>query len=137
MAITLYDTIPAELTNPPEPPGQPDQPREATDVVDDQPVKDSDIVAYVVQWLKKLQRGRTDKVNIWNECWQLYRGLEDFSDKENWQTQMVLPKAWASVKQATSTIKRLLTTATLPWAVGAVNPDDLVTVVRAEQMGDL
>jgi hypothetical protein len=98
---------------------------------------DAQVVQYVVEWYNKLKKSRQDKVNVWNECWQIYRGVDDFSDKEDWQSKIVLPKAWSSVKQATSTIKRLLKAAKDVWTVEAVNPDDYVTVARASQVSDL
>jgi hypothetical protein len=136
MPVTLGNTIPAELAS--GPPSQLADPSAALgESLEHNSTQDSKIVSYVVDWRNKLRNNRKDKMDIWNECWQLYRGLEDFSDKEEWQSRMVLPKAWASVKQATSTIKRLLSTAKSPWTVEAVNPDDLVTALRAGQMTDL
>jgi hypothetical protein len=128
---TLENTVPVELSKTQTSP-EPSQESPLTPTVDE-----AKIVQYVVSWRDKLKNARTDKVNIWNECWQLYRGLEDFSDKEDWQSKIVLPKAWASVKSATSTIKRLLSSAKAPWQVESVNPDDLVMNARAEQMGQL
>jgi hypothetical protein len=57
--------------------------------------------------------------------------------KQDWQSKIVLPKSFTSVKMATNTIKRLLQAAKKPWDVESVNPDDLVTSLRAEQMTDL
>ena len=98
---------------------------------------DAAVARYVTEWRNKLKTQRQDKVNIWNECWQLYRGLEDFSDKDEWQSRIVLPKTWSSVKQAVSTIKRLMRGAKDVWTVEAVNPDDLVSVARGGQVTDL
>ena len=98
---------------------------------------EAQIISYVINWRNQLRTARADKRNIWDECWQLYRGLEDFSSKEDWQSKIVLPKSWSSVKQATNVIKRLLSTSKNPWNIEAVNPDDLVVSIRAEQMTDL
>jgi len=57
--------------------------------------------------------------------------------KQDWQSKIVLPKTFASVKAATNSIKRLLSAAKKPWDIEAVNPEDLVTTLRAEQMTDL
>lgn len=92
---------------------------------------------YVIGWRNQLRTQRQDKLTIWNECWELYRGQEDWSDKEDWQTKIVLPKTWSSIKQATNVIKRFLTSAKQPWSAESINPDDIVTVVRAEQVTDL
>lgn len=95
------------------------------------------LTAYVTGWRNQLRTARIDKQNIWTECWQMYRGMEDFSDKEEWQSKIVLPKAWSSVKQATSMIKRLLSAAKEPWNVESENPEDLVMAIRGSQMTDL
>lgn len=80
---------------------------------------------------------RIEKINVWNECWALYRGQGDFSNKEDWQSQIVLPKAWGTVKSAVSVIKRFLNTAKKPWYVDATNQLDPVAVLRSEKMTDL
>jgi hypothetical protein len=95
------------------------------------------IIKYVIDWRDQLKKDRQDKQAVWDECWQLYRGLEDWSSKEEWQTKIVIPKAFSSVKQATNVIKRLLSTSKKPWTLESINPDDLITVARAEQMGEL
>lgn len=93
--------------------------------------------AYCISWRNQLRQQRIEKLNIWNECWSLYRGQEDFSNKEDWQSKIVLPKAWGTVKQAVNVIKRFLNTNKKPWFVDATNPTDPVGVLRAEKMTDL
>src|SRR5260370_24537033 len=92
---------------------------------------------YVISWRNQLKQLRWQKRQIWNECWQLYRGLEDWSDKEDWQAKIVIPKAFNSVKTATNVIKRLMMTAKQPWQVENYNPDDIVNVIRSEKCTDL
>lgn len=92
---------------------------------------------YVIAWRNQLRQLRWQKQQIWNECWQLYRGLEDWTDKEDWNSKIVLPKSFNTVKTATNVIKRLMSSARQPWNIEAVNTDDLVAVLRAEQMTDL
>ena len=113
----------------------------------EQPVKQSGLAAdteeeakarqYVISWRNQLKQLRWQKRQIWNECWQLYRGLEDWTDKEDWQAKIVIPKAFNSVKTATNVIKRLMMTAKQPWQVESYNPDDLVNVIRSEKCTDL
>ena len=67
--------------------------------------------AYVIAWRNQLRQQRIEKLNIWNECWALYRGQQNMSNKEDWQSQIVMPKAWGTVKQAVNVIKRFLNTA--------------------------
>lgn len=91
----------------------------------------------VCGWRTKLRSDRLDKLNIWNECWQLYRGLEDFSSKEDWQAKLVLPKAFSSVKQATNIISRLLNSAKNPWQLEPYDLENQVQVLRADKMTEL
>ena len=99
--------------------------------------REREIARYVKQWHSELHTARLDKQNIWTECWQLYRGLEDFRDKEEWQSKIVIPKAFNSVKQATSVIKRFLMASPTPFSLDPINQDDLIVVQRAEQMTEL
>lgn len=92
---------------------------------------------YVLAWRNKLRYERIEKVNVWNECWALYRGQEDFTNKEDWQSKIVLPKSWSTVKQACSVIKRLLNYARKPWRAQPLNQDDAIWELRGEKMTDL
>jgi len=92
------------------------------------------VISYVTTWRNQLKTARQPQYTMWNECWALYRGVQDFTDKDEWQSQISLPKPWAVVKQATSTIKRLLTSNNKPWALEPYNPDDLVAQTRCEKM---
>lgn len=95
------------------------------------------VAAYICTWRQQARSAFIQRRNIWDDCWKLYRGLDDFSMKQDWQSKIVLPKSFTSVKMATNTIKRLLAAAKKPWDIEAVNPEDLVTTLRAEQMTDL
>ena len=95
------------------------------------------IRSYIIGWRNQLRTNRQDRLGVWNECWELYRGVGSWGDKEEWQSKIALPKAFSSVKQATSVIKRMLSGAKRPWNVESVNPDDLVSVLRGEQLTDL
>lgn len=89
---------------------------------------------YVISWRNQLRMYRYEKLAVWNECWQLYRGQEDWSDKEDWQSKIVLPKSFSSVKQATNVIKRLLSASKKPWQLESENPNDQANNIRCEQM---
>lgn len=95
------------------------------------------VASYIITWRNQLRSAFIQRRNIWDDCWKLYRGLDDFTSKEDWQSKIVLPKSFASVKLATNTIKRLLATSKKPWSMESVNPDDLITNMRAEQMSEL
>ena len=112
-------------------------PQDGQNVAGHDSSEDAKVASYVVTWRNQLRTGFLQRRNIWDECWKLYRGVDDWSNREDWQSKIVLPKSWASVKQATNTIKRLLMTAKKPWNLDSVNPDDLVNVLRTEQMTDL
>jgi hypothetical protein len=95
---------------------------------------DEKVREYVIGWRNQLRMYRYEKLAVWNECWQLYRGQEDWSDKEDWQSKIVLPKAFSSVKQAVNVIKRLLSASKKPWNLESENPNDQVNNIRSEQM---
>lgn len=98
---------------------------------------DEEARAYVMSWRNQLRQQRIEKVNVWNECWALYRGQEDNSNKEDWQSQIVLPKAWGTVKQAVSVIKRFLHTSSEPWYLEDTGTDDPIGILRSEKMTDI
>lgn len=128
MPISLENSIPVELVNnQSQSEAPPDQSTQKLDKVK----------SYVLQQRDQLKKNRWDRLGVWNECWELYRGVENWEDKEEWQSKIALPKAFSSVKMATNTIKRMLGGAKRPWNVEAVNPDDLQSVLRAEQLTDL
>lgn len=95
------------------------------------------VAQYITTWRQQARSVFIQRRNIWDDCWKLYRGLDDHSMKQDWQSKIVLPKSFTSVKMATNTIKRLMQSAKKPWDIESVNPDDLVNVLRAEQMTDL
>lgn len=92
---------------------------------------------YVINWRNQLKQQRLDKLSIWNECWALFRGQDNFDNKEDWQSKIVLPKAFGTVKQAVSVIKRFLNTAKKPWNLDAINQNDPLEVLKAEKMSNL
>lgn len=97
-------------------------------------VKPEALATYITEWRRQLKNQRHDQTNLWVECWQLYRGVEDWSDKDEWMSKISLPKPWAAVKQGVSTIRRLLGGAKDPWVLEPYNPDDLLLQTRAEKM---
>jgi len=101
------------------------------------PLTPEQVKTQILSWKSTLRNNRHSKVNLWDECWQLYRGLEDWSDKEDWQSKLTIPKSWNSVKQATNVIKRLLSSSPNPWSFEPINPDDLAEATRAQQSTDL
>lgn len=100
-------------------------------------LEDQKIVTYITSWKDQLYTQRREKEDIWTECWRLYRGVDDWSDKEDWQSKISIPKAFNSVEQATSVIKRFLLASGQPFSYDPINPDDLITVARAAQYTEL
>jgi len=96
-----------------------------------------EIVSNIIDKFQKIRNARRNKVDIWTECWELYRGKQDFSEKEEWNSKLVLPKSFNSVKQATSTIERFLGISKDPWSIEPVDPDNLTLGVRAGQLAQL
>lgn len=98
---------------------------------------DEKVRQYVISWRNQLRMYRYEKLSVWNECWQIYRCQEDWTDKEDWQAKICLPKSFSSVKQATNVIKRFLNASKKPFNLESENPNDLVGVRRCEQMTHL
>jgi hypothetical protein len=96
-------------------------------------VDDQWLCGYVRQWRDSCRTQRRTRWSIWNECWELYRGKADNRAKDNWQSKVFLPKAWAAVKQATNIIGRYLRVENKPYQFTAINPDDYVAVSRGNR----
>jgi hypothetical protein len=126
---SYYSSIPAEMV---EQEGAPTTSQLSADTEEEAKARQ-----YVIAWRNQLKQLRWQKRQIWNECWQLYNGLADWTDKEDWQAKIVIPKAFNTVKTATNVIKRLMVSAKQPWSIESTNPDDLVNVIRAEKCTDL
>ena len=132
------DAIPVELLqNPTADLSLRDAPQDSTTSTGANSQFDEQTRAYVIAWRNQLRTQRIEKLNIWNECWALYRGQADFTNKEDWQSQIVMPKAWGTVKQAVNVIKRFLNSEKLPWSIGMSNSGDPLGAVRAEKMTDI
>jgi hypothetical protein len=93
-------------------------------------VDDEWLCGYVRQWRDSCRTQRRTRWSIWNECWELYRGKADNRAKDNWQSKVFLPKAWAAVKQATNIIGRYMRIENKPYQFTAINSDDYVAVTR-------
>lgn len=135
MPQSFYESTPAEFVT-----GEQPSTAHSTFETEDQREKrayDEKVRQYVISWRNQLRMYRYEKLGVWNECWQIYRGQEDWSSKEDWQSKIVLPKSFSSVKQATNVIKRFLNAAKRPFDLESENKNDLVTVRRAEQMTHL
>lgn len=96
-------------------------------------VDDEWLCGYVRQWRDTCRTRRRSRWSIWNECWELYRGKADNRAKDNWQSKVFLPKAWAAVKQATNIIGRYLRVENKPYQFTAINPDDYLAVQRGNR----
>ena len=132
MASSFFESTPAEFVT-----GQEPSLAHQINETDEQRKKreqDEKVREYVIGWRNQLRMHRYEKLSVWNECWQLYRGQEDWSDKEDWQSKIVLPKSFSSVKQATNVIKRLLSASKKPWNLESENPNDQTNNIRCEQM---
>lgn len=123
---SLQHTIPVEVTE-----GQPSAQQSTGDTYAGK------VKSYVVGWRNQLRQQRLEKQTIWNECWALYRGQEDQTNKEDWQSKIVLPKAWGTVKQAVNVLMRLLQVQESPWTLEPYNQDDELETLKAEKMMDV
>lgn len=132
---SFYDSAPAEFVSEQQPSTA--QGMMQTDAEREKHAYDEKVRQYVISWRNQLRMYRYEKLSVWNECWQIYRCQEDWSDKEDWQSKIALPKSFSSVKQATNVIKRFLNASKKPFTLESENPNDLVCVRRTEQMTHL
>ena len=51
---------------------------------------------------------QTDIKPVTDECWNLFRCYRDYSDKDDWQTKHVNPRAFVTVETGVSLVKRSL-----------------------------
>ena len=84
MIVDLQKSIPIEFTEQEEAPRPAEIQQEQS--VEQQPAQESakkydldKVKTYVVGTKRALRNRRVDKQAIWDECWQLYRGLEAVS----------------------------------------------------------
>ncbi len=72
-------------------------------------MSDEDLVAYIKSCYKEADDSYTADIKPnSDECWDLYRIYRDYSDKKDWQTKHVNPRAFAAVEIATALVKKSL-----------------------------
>lgn len=66
----------------------------------------------VRDWVNRCWREDDDRMKplqaIQDRLWQLYRNFEDWSDKEDWQSRIAVPKAYSAIKQAAAQLRKLM-----------------------------
>ena len=91
------------------------------------------IISFIDSERRRAHRHQEELRRVWTDCWALYRGKDDFSAKQDWQSKLVLPKPFNSVKQAVNAFMRMLSVSQKPWELEPVNPDDEVTKQKGER----
>lgn len=132
MATSLEYAVPAELAPDQStalPPSDPATQREGLDY--------QQLGGYVQTWLRNISASREPQRRVWDACWAAFRGKDDFSDKEDWQSKIVLPKAFASIKQASSVLMRMFTSSGKPWRYDPVDPNNDVMAIKGEKKTQL
>lgn len=90
--------------------------------------------AKVVELRSRAREARRTREEVWKECWRIYRGAADWSNKEKWQARIFLPKAWNVVEQAVSLTGRYIAAAKEPWFIEPYDNADPAANARAEAM---
>lgn len=67
-----------------------------------------DLVAWVLECKKKFKKVYEEVHAQWEENWDAYQNELDYSDREDWQAKVVMPKIRSTVKKATSMVRHLL-----------------------------
>jgi len=96
-----------------------------------------DIVDFVIDKRKALADAQRSRHSVWQDCQDLYDLKGDFAAKQDWQSKIVLPKAFAAVKQATSSVSQMLRTAEQPWTLEPVDPDNLQDAAAGSRLAML
>jgi len=66
------------------------------------------LVDYAEACWKEAEDANKEIYEMWDTAWDIYNNEMDFSDKEDWQNQVALPKAFSTVQQAKAVIRRSL-----------------------------
>src|SRR3990167_2310195 len=73
--------------------------------------KEKDLIDQVQRKWREADDRLRNYFNVALECWDMYRNKQDFSDKEDWQSRVTVPKAHAAVKQGVANIRKLFSQA--------------------------
>lgn len=71
--------------------------------------KSEDYKEFLVAYKKEAVEARKTVASIWDDCWNIYRNTQDYSDKEAWQSQVCIPEGMGAVRKAQSLIRSSLT----------------------------
>ncbi len=65
-------------------------------------------VEFCLESVKESEDSSIEIRSIWSDTWDAYCNKMDFGDKEEWQSEVVLPKPFASVQQAKAIVRKAL-----------------------------
>lgn len=66
------------------------------------------IVKYVSQQRERAESATLTFRKQWQELWQAYQSKQDYSQKQDWQSQCFVPKVWMKIERAAGEVKRAL-----------------------------
>ncbi len=67
--------------------------------------KPEDYKEFLIACKKEATEQRKEIAEIWDNCWDIYRNQQDYSDKEDWQSKVCLPEGMGAVRKAQLLIK--------------------------------
>lgn len=79
----------------------------ATALADEDP---DHLVDYCEACIEESKKATAEIRQLWDECWKAYQNKMDYSEKEDWQSKVVLNKPFVAVKQAVAVIRRAMMT---------------------------
>ena len=88
--------------------------------------KDSEQIKYIMSLKQEAKDATVTRREKAYELWNLYQGIQDYSDKKDWQSKVFVPKVFMSIEQATSIVKRAIMSPRKLFKMSLVNPDDEV-----------
>jgi hypothetical protein len=72
-------------------------------------MKQSEYKDFLLACKQEAVESRVKLKRIWKDCWEIYRNEQDYSDKENWQSQICIPEGMSAVRKAQGIIRTHLT----------------------------
>ena len=69
---------------------------------------DAHVIQYILKCKKAADMATKDRRLIWEELWQVFQNKQDFSGKEDWQSQCFVPKLSMTIEKSAALIEKAL-----------------------------
>ena len=69
---------------------------------------DDEIVLYIVSKDSEAEQAARPRLRAMQELWQVYQGQQDYTGKEDWQSQVFVPKVYMTIERASALVEKAL-----------------------------